>query len=428
MKHPIKRSTPLFRRAEESGQSLVEYALIIVLVVLAFGFALAATGPAISRIFSNTVYNLLGEAPDEVREKESPVDFWLTVTWVAQNPLQERLIPTPTRVPPSLVPPADLLSRTPTPITPTPTIAPTRTPVPSPTPEDREFPYPYENSADTTQLTDMRLGNAPFLGYADWYGKYYTGTSFGESNLAFQGYNEEIYGGPALGVLNLPNAGYANWTNQNSGPRAGWPSSSPNDNFSIKFTREIYVENTQTLRFFVSSDDGVRLWLLASGQSASNCATGTGTPNVTSGQGNSGQNFWGDGSTYATGCLLVDDWQPQGMGSTGTVIRTIPAGTYTLQVDHYEAGGGAGIQLGITAITNPYDTAVNNAGTPVPGGVNCNWGAKTSNDANTLMNMWEEYVGAIFPTTCVVIWNYAGSSPFPPTPLPHVSHSGMYGI
>jgi hypothetical protein len=399
MKHPIKRSTPLFRRAEESGQSLVEYALIIVLVVLAFGFALAATGPAISRIFSNTVYNLLGEAPDKVRtEGKEPIDFWLTVTWVAQNPLEERLIPTPTRVPPSLVPPADLLSRTPTPITPTPTIAPTRTPVPSPTPEDVEFPYPYSNSANNTQLTDMRLSNAPFLGYADWYGKYYTGRSFGESNLAFQGYNEEIYGVAAKGILDLPNAGYANWTNQNSSPRSGWPTTSPNDNFSVKFTRDIYVETTQTLRFFVNSDDGVRVWIIPSGQSADSCATGTGTPNVVSGQVNSGYNlFYGDGSAFPTGCLLVDDWHDQGFGGGGTVIRTVPAGTYTLQVDLYEAGGGAGVQLFITAMDNPYDTAVDNSGVPVPGAVNCNWGAKTTSDSNTLMNMWEEYVGGNIP-------------------------------
>lgn len=394
MKHPIKSKAPFFKRSEESGQSLVEYTLIIVLVVLAFGFALAATGPAISRIFSNTVYNLLGEAPEEVRQKESPVDFWLTVTWVAENPLQERLIPTPTRVPPTLVPPADLTPRTPTPITPTPTIAPTRTPVPSPTPQDVEFPYPYNNSANDTQLTDFRLSNPPFLGYDDWYGRYYVGRSFGDANLAFEGYNTNIYGISSRGVIDFPNASYAVWTNQNAGPKDSWPASSHNDNFSIKFTRQIYVETTQAYRFFLNADDGVRLWLLAEGQSANNCATGSGTQNVVSGQVNSGQNFYGDNSAFPTGCLLIDDWQDQGFNNTGGMIRTIPAGTYTLQLDYYEAGGGAGVQLNISAVTNPYDTAVNNLGTPVPGGaVDCNWGPKTTPDSNTLMNMWEEYVG-----------------------------------
>ncbi|MCU0481539.1 MAG: hypothetical protein MUE54_10055, partial [Anaerolineae bacterium] len=399
MKHPIKRSTPLFRRAEESGQSLIEYTLILVLVVLAFGFALAATGPAISRIFSNTVYNLLGEKPGGIdRTPQAPSDFWLTVTWVAENPLQERLIPSPTPAPPTLVPPADLTANTPAPTLPPPTPVPTRTPAPSPTPEDVEFGYPYLNSADTDELTNFRLSNAPFLGYADWYGRYYRGLGFSAGNLAFEGFNADIYGLAARGVLDFPNATYANWTNQNSGPRAGWPDTSPNDNFSVKFTRQIYLDTTRTLRFFVSADDGVRLWLLGPGQSADNCATGTGTPNVTSGQGASGTNFWGDGSTYATSCLLIDDWYDQGFNSTGAVIRTVPAGTYTLQADLYERGGGAGIQLSVTAVSNPYDTAVNNLGTAIPSGsTNCNWGARTTTDANTLMSMWEEYVGGNVP-------------------------------
>lgn len=398
MKHPIKSNALFFKRRGESGQSLIEYALILVLVVLAFGIALAATGPAISRIFSNTVYNLLGEAPDQVRNPQSPVDFWLTVTWVAQNPLEERQIPTPTRVPPTLIPPADLTPRTPTPITPTPTPAPTNTPVPSPTPQDVEFPYPYSNSANDTQLTDFRLGSTPFLGYADWYGRYYVGYGFSAANLAFEGFNTEIYGLASRGVINFPNAGYAVWTNQNTGPREGWPSSSAHNNFSIKFTRSIYVETTQLLRFTLDADDGVRLWLLATGQSADNCATGTGTPNVVSGQVSTGQNFWGDGTTFATSCLLIDDWNNQGFGNTGSVLRTVPAGTYTLQLDYYESSGGAGVKLDITSVVNPYDTAVNNLGTAVPGGqVNCNWGPKTTPDSNTLMNMWEEYVGGNIP-------------------------------
>lgn len=394
MKHPIQMKLSCFKRRRESGQSLIEYALILVLVALAFGFALAATGPAISRVFSNTVYNLLGEAPDQVREKQSPADFWLTVTWVAQNPLEERLIPTPTRVPPSLVPPAELTPRTPTPIPPTPTMAPTRTPAPTPTPQDVEFPYPYSNSANDTQLTDFRLSNPPFFGYDDWYGRYYVGQNFGDANLAFEGFNANIYGPSARGVINFPNAAYAVWTNQNLGPRDAWPSSNPHNNFSIKFTRQIFVETTRTYRFFLSADDGVRLWLLAAGQSADNCAIGPGTPNVRSGQVSSGQNFYGDNSAFPTSCLLIDDWYDQPMGSTGSVIRTIPAGVYTLQLDYYENSGGAGVQLNIATVNNPYDTAVNNAGTPVPGGaIDCNWGPKTTTDSNTLMNMWEEYVG-----------------------------------
>jgi Flp pilus assembly pilin Flp len=43
------------------GQALVEYALIAVLVCLAIAAVVTATGPTIGNIFSNTVYNLLGQ-------------------------------------------------------------------------------------------------------------------------------------------------------------------------------------------------------------------------------------------------------------------------------------------------------------------------------------------------------------------------------
>jgi len=394
MKHPIKRTTSLLRRAEEGGQSLVEYALILVLVAIAFGFALAATGPAISNVFSNTVYNLIGERPEGIRAKEDPVDFWLTVTWVAANPLEERPIPSPTQLQPSAIPPEDLVTKTPTPVTPTRTPVPSPTPIPTATPEDVEFPYPYNNSADENQLTNFRRGSEPFLGYNDWYGEYFIGKGFSGANFAFGGTNESTYGPPAKSVLNFPNSAYAAWTNSNSSPQSGWPNSSPNDNFSIRFTRNIYVPTTQLMRFFISGDDGVRLWLLSSGQNADNCATGTGTPNVISGSVSTGQNFWGDGSAHPTSCLLIDDWNDQSPNNTGSVLRTVPAGEYTLQMDYYERGGGAELKLEITTVANPNDSSVNASGTPVPGGaVNCNWGPRNTTDSNTLMNMWEEFVG-----------------------------------
>ncbi len=43
------------------GQALVEYALIAVLVCIAIAAVITATGPTIGNIFSNTVYNLLGQ-------------------------------------------------------------------------------------------------------------------------------------------------------------------------------------------------------------------------------------------------------------------------------------------------------------------------------------------------------------------------------
>ncbi len=43
---------------------MVEYALIAVLVCIAIAAVITATGPTIGNIFSNTVYNLLGQRFD----------------------------------------------------------------------------------------------------------------------------------------------------------------------------------------------------------------------------------------------------------------------------------------------------------------------------------------------------------------------------
>ncbi len=44
-----------------SGQALVEYALIASLVIIGIIVILTITGPTVGNIFSNTVYNLLGQ-------------------------------------------------------------------------------------------------------------------------------------------------------------------------------------------------------------------------------------------------------------------------------------------------------------------------------------------------------------------------------
>ena len=46
---------------KERGQALVEYALILVLLAIAFGTALALTGPAIGNVFCNVVHNIGGD-------------------------------------------------------------------------------------------------------------------------------------------------------------------------------------------------------------------------------------------------------------------------------------------------------------------------------------------------------------------------------
>src|SRR5690349_21666769 len=86
----------------QSGQALVEYTLIVVLVILAFWVALAATGPAIGNVFSNTVCNLVQgqNCSTPIRSIPDVNAFWATVTWAAQQTPQESPFPTNPPVPP----------------------------------------------------------------------------------------------------------------------------------------------------------------------------------------------------------------------------------------------------------------------------------------------------------------------------------------
>lgn len=382
-----------------SGQSLIEYALILFLVAIAFGIALAATAPAISNVFSNTVYNLLGQAPDENREVVGPMDFWLTVTWVAANPLEERPLPTRTQAPPSPIPTAGP-SPTPSPTVPTNTPFPSNTPAPSPTSLDYVHVAPFHDSADEPDW--YRMGAPIFMGYNDWQAEFYTGKDLdynGVSPSAVMSVGEHF--GPAAEMkLDFPNSEYNWWKNSGSYVMANWPSSSSDENYSIRFTRQVYLDLSEPtpITFFISADDGVRLWLLSPGQSADNCsATGT----VSGGPSSGSNRFYGDDSSYPTDCLLIDDWQNQGMNSTGAVTRTVTAGAYTIQVDFYQGGGGSGLFFSATGSANPDDRVINMSDSATSFGdftvttnrSQCNWGQQTGNNVNTYDYMWEEYVG-----------------------------------
>ncbi len=55
----LRLASPLRRLRNTSGQSMVEYSLIAVLVALAIGTTIVLTKGAIGNVFSNTVYNLI---------------------------------------------------------------------------------------------------------------------------------------------------------------------------------------------------------------------------------------------------------------------------------------------------------------------------------------------------------------------------------
>lgn len=434
--HRIIQRVQTRQHGSEAGQSLIEYALILFLVAIAFGIALAATGPAISNVFSNTVYNLLGNEPDENRVVQRPGDFWLTVTWVEENPLTERALPTRELPPPSFTP-TDGPSPTPTPVTPTRTPLPSFTPAPTATPGDQAWIAPFHDSADDPEW--YRVAGPAFLGYDDWTGEYYPNPDLSGS-AAFTGDNHQIYGEEARYVLDFPNSSYTNWNGGSSGPQANWPAGSPYDNFSVRFTRDIFIDGAMTggqplqLQFSVQSDDGVRVWLLSPGQSALDCfSVGNGGDGTFSGGPRLGTDrFYGDNSAYPNGCLLVDDWQDQGMGGGGSVVRSIPPGSYTLQVDHYEKGGGSGLQVKISMAANPDNTTI--SGNPIAnpplytdagGGANCNWGQQSGNNANSIDHMWEEHLGGNIPTQSLCYLELRGYVTIPDTGADAIAHPQM---
>lgn len=411
-----------YQQHEQRGQSLIEYALILALVGVAFGIALAATGPAISNVFSNTVYNLLGQEPDDTREVARPADFWLTVTWVEANPLEERPLPPRDLPPPSLVP-TEGPSPTATDITPTRTPLPTFTPAPSPTSEDYAFVAPFHDLADEPDW--YRLQGDAFIGYDDWCFEFFPSTDM--TGGATSGCNASYFGEAARSKIDFPNVEYNAWKSSGGSPlTVPYPdAANAGDNFSARFSRDIFIQNTITLSFFASSDDGVRLWLLREGETAANCFStangGDGT--VSGGPAINGTNdFYGDGSAYPNGCLLIDDWEGQGMGSTGTVVRTIPAGSYRLQLDHYQGNGGSGLELDITVNSNPDDSRISGNPSLVPPGYtgaagagDCNWGQREGDNANSVAFMWEEYRGGNIPNETVCYLELRGFVTIPPS-------------
>ena len=79
------KTTNKFLRQAQAGQSMVEYALILVMLMGAFIMAWTLAGPAIGNVFSGTVYDLMGHTPD-LRIEAKPDDFWLLVTQIRANP------------------------------------------------------------------------------------------------------------------------------------------------------------------------------------------------------------------------------------------------------------------------------------------------------------------------------------------------------
>jgi hypothetical protein len=166
----------------QRGQALIEYVLILVLAFIGLIAILLITAPAVGNVFSNTVYNLLGQTTTP-QEPLSAQDFWNMVTAVASyTPQAPRLI---TNTPPLPTPvPSNAPTNTATPITATPTSSITPTPGPSPTPQDTEFLPPfYDGGTNPDSFQDDFLDL--FANAGPWDAEYWdaAGTSAGDCNL-----------------------------------------------------------------------------------------------------------------------------------------------------------------------------------------------------------------------------------------------------
>lgn len=368
---PDESQRPLWHKSSQQGQTMVEYALILVLVAVSFGLGLSMTAPAISSAFQSTIYGLLGQE-SEFRAYENPGDFWLTVTWVAENPPLPRRIPTRTIVPPTKVDPhhdpdgnddEDEENPGGGGYQPGPTI----TPVPTSTPVDLGHVAPWHDTVDNPDW--YRLGSSPYLGSADWYGEYFPSANLTGESLA--DFNRNFYGAPSDGILKFPSQQYHVWRNQDTGPLLNSP------DFSVRFTRNIYVTGNIPLQFNIQASGGVRMWLIPGTVSGSTVTY----PTLAECGSNCVQIFneWTDGHTNSNRLLDVNQ------------------GHYRLHLEYYNRSGTPKIlNLDILSVRNPDDVSF--VGNPSPDNftgstAQCNWSRNSTTDSNSLMHLWDQKGG-----------------------------------
>ncbi|MBI1280299.1 MAG: hypothetical protein GC179_19390 [Anaerolineaceae bacterium] len=340
VQEPITSTSP--QKPTQRGQALIEYALILVLVVMALVAAVAATGPALGNVFSNTVFNLVGitGTPQDLYARGGPTAFWMTVTYVAQNPPAARSFPTSPPKPPTATFTAGP-SPTPSPVTPSATPKPTNTLPPTPTAEDIAHNVPYDDTIN--EPVWWRVDSSVYLGGQDWLGQYYPNTTLsGTPDQTL--YNQQI--DPSYRFLMDFNWGTGS-------PLDGWLT----DNFSIRFTRQIDVQPGTTpvkLTFNLTSDDASKLIIdgatvIASG-SGSRSFTQTFTPNAT---------------------------------------QTTP---HTIVIEYVENTGNASLSL---AITGEKGNVLDDDTKPTGGAKNCPWSQTTGTQPNTLMYSWKENLSTV---------------------------------
>jgi subtilisin family serine protease len=194
----------------------------------------------------------------------------------------------------------------------------------------------YENGGGAlAQFSWLQIGSTPCLQDVppdSWEGEYFN--------------NRDLSGPPsmvrndAMGFIN------ANWGD-------GGPPNSCGigvDNFSVRWTRNVYFPTNGLYRFTVTADDGVKL--------------------------------------YVDGVRRIDRWVDQG---PTTYIADVPvyAGYHTVVLEYYERGGGAVAQLSWASISNSISSAISwnfNTVGNYEGWVPVNASASTVNGSDLLID------------------------------------------
>lgn len=327
----------------ERGQALVEYILIVVLVAIIFGIALASTGDVIGNVFSNSVNDLLRQT--EITGTIPNVeDFWKTVTAAFENPPAEKPLPTNTPAPPTTEPTAGP-SPTHTPITPTPSPSETRTPTLTPTPWDELHDLDFYDSVDAQTLKWWRAdANINLMG------KPWTGQFFSDTGLSVPD------GDPIKGFWKLDFTGDAN---------TPWVAGKKATNFSARFTRTIELSAPRSITIRMLIDDGARVLV-----------DGNQVPGLQQ-LGRTGDPAWFTGS------------------------QALTAGEHTITVEYKQASGNSRLEVLVQGSgANPDDTGVTSGGIPNANVFACGWGQNfraNGNDANTEIGMFDEFVDGELP-------------------------------
>lgn len=356
-----KPSTPIFRRGT-AGQSLVEYALIAALVMLALIAALIATGPAIGDVFSNSVASIVGGDPGGV--EGAPTDFWKTVTWIAQQtPLDDI---SGTNVPAiASDTPIGYFATDPPPL-PSDTVIPSPTFTPSHTPEDESWELTYKDSADAEDW--YRLTSNTYVGLQAWTARYYQDNLSGsvEEPLEFRNlrYTTSYYQEPGTEIFFTPSTDIPRITER-------W--------FSVQLRREIWISRQDArLNFQITNvGGGVRLYYQDNGV----CKDFEPGSNAR-------------GSETTSPCMIIDEWNDAPQAELSGAV-TFPydgsdtfTGPYVLYLEYYNRANPPNLNLNIeSARINDDDDGLN--GEPV----SCHWGRYEGDRSNVRPFAWNSAMG-----------------------------------